>query len=605
MVATTVFMRFAPYAALLLTFMAVQADASPVDQTSGSSVSLEKSVGLGQPCGYQPNGRIIPCESSYICDLPAGLRKVDETSGRGFSQQEKAGARICQASRNVDESCNETSYVCTGGSVCDFKNLDADGRGIYNGQKAGGPYHARPAPMFVPGGGSSGVHMHALFLNRVCLPRVTVRGLLTAAATKANPFSMVSTTKLCFSAGRTPAKVQLWLPPQRQGSANSLMPNWQSFVLQMLKTDWFRQCAHLITVASPRCYTMPFWDSVKREGLLEHGWEKNATYQWGIPLHPLGELNIIDYIMGAQGNLPEMRDRTRGALMQLSINVVANYVFFRNLIVSAKTLYRRPHVLATWCCLIQALAGVAYTLSALALVMPGGSSCRFALWDIGFGLAISPICVSIVLLQKAYVVHGRNRWLLGIGILLILPQPLVTYYLWTSPAVMVPITACLSYYPEYFPWLKFGLDAPINAVFSLAFLSVVYNQYRQFGSGAWARLVRNGIQTMCFIVLSNFFCMLFAALEVLGLFSEMFFVVDWILTSLLLVHHCGNLRSTASGSNNPRIYNGGSERHGKEAGGSAYLHVGSMPSERRKTTSHHLFAGVYNVVTDQLNASRT
>ncbi|RKP06939.1 hypothetical protein THASP1DRAFT_31247 [Thamnocephalis sphaerospora] len=352
---------------------------------------------------------------------------------------------------------------------------------------------------------------------------------------------------------------------------------------------------------------MPFWDSLKREGLLEAGWEKNATYQWGIPLHPLGELNTIEYVMSAQGDIPEMRERTRGALMQLFVNIVANYVFFRNLIISTRMLRRRFNVLATWCCLLQALAGIVYTLFALALTMPGGPSCRVTLWNIGVGLAISPICVSIVLLQKAYVVHNRNRWLLIIGAILILPQPLVTYFAWASPAVMVPVTACLSYYPSYFPWVKFATDAPINAVFSTAFLLVVYRQYRQFGSGAWARLVRNGIQTMCLVVLSNFVCMLCAALEVLGLFSEMFIVLDWILTSLLLVHHCKNLRATSSVSDNLRIYNDASERHPNETGGSTYAPTGSVTLVNTKhgSVSHqHLFSGVYSVVAEQIEASR-
>ncbi|RKP04885.1 hypothetical protein THASP1DRAFT_33298 [Thamnocephalis sphaerospora] len=353
---------------------------------------------------------------------------------------------------------------------------------------------------------------------------------------------------------------------------------------------------------------MPFWDSVKREGLLETGWEDNATYHWGIPLHPLGELNTIEYVMEAQGDLPEMRARTRGALMQLSVNVVANYVFFRNMIISAKMLHRRPHVLATWCCLIQALAGIAYTIFALTLTMPGGPSCRVTLWNIGIGLAISPICVSIVLLQKAYIVHNRNRWLLIIGSVLILPQPLVTYYAWSSPAVMVPITACLSYYPRYFPWVKFATDAPINTVFSLAFLIVVYRQYRQFGSGAWARLVRNGIQTMCLIVLSNFICMLCAALEVLGLFSEMFIVLDWILTSLLLVHHCGNLRSTATLSSRPSAYYDKPNRHPHEVSKSSYHQVSSITlgAVKNDATPHqyHLFAGIYSAVAEQIHAPR-
>ncbi|RKP08024.1 hypothetical protein THASP1DRAFT_23911 [Thamnocephalis sphaerospora] len=300
---------------------------------------------------------------------------------------------------------------------------------------------------------------------------------------------------------------------------------------------------------------MPFWDVVDHDALLGKDWEKHAERLWGIPLHPLGEMSTFEYMMAAQGDLQEMRARSLGAYMQHVINAMGNYIFFRNVIVSLKMLYRRPYTLATWCCLIQSLAGVAYTLYALALPMPGGPSCRSVLWNIGIGLAISPICVSITLLQKAYIVHNRSRWLLITGIILMLPQPLVTYYAWTSPAVMVPVTACLSLYPAYFPWIKLATDAPINMVFSAAFLTVVYRQYCLFGSGAWRRLMRNGIQTMCLVVISNFICMLAAALSLLGPLSEMFIVLDWILTSLLLVYHSTHLRSDTSNSHDPHTPN--------------------------------------------------
>ncbi|RKP06993.1 hypothetical protein THASP1DRAFT_24781 [Thamnocephalis sphaerospora] len=202
------------------------------------------------------------------------------------------------------------------------------------------------------------------------------------------------------------------------------------------------------------------------------------------------------------------------------------------------------------------------------------------MWAVGVGLAVSPMCVSAVLLQKAYVVHGRSRLLLAIGIALILPQPVITYYLWLHPTVMDHTTACTTVYPQFFPWLKFGLDAPINVVFSVAFLIVVYRQYRLFGSGAWARLVRNGIQTMGFIVLFNFVCMFAAATEVLGLFSQMFFVMDWAVTSLLLVHHCSNLRSKTSLSNSPHVYKDAYNRAPEETIGGTYLSVHGLTTDQ-------------------------
>ncbi|RKP05296.1 hypothetical protein THASP1DRAFT_26180 [Thamnocephalis sphaerospora] len=338
-------------------------------------------------------------------------------------------------------------------------------------------------------------------------------------------------------------------------------------------------------------FMMPI-ERVDRETLLQDGWERTAARQWGIPLHPLGEMNAIEYVLDAQDDFTEMRIRARGTFRQLLVNVIAAYVFFRNLIISVQMLRRHPKVLATWLCLLQAATGVVYSLYALTLTLPNGPSCRTTMWAVGLGLAVSPICISAVLLQKAYVVHDRNRWLLAIGIVLILPLPLITYYMWSHPAVMARTTACITVYPHFFPWLKFGLEAPLNVVFSIAFLIVVYRQYRLFGTGAWAHLVRNGIQTMGFIVFCNFLCMFAAAAEVLGLFSQMFFVMDWVITSLLLVYHCRNLRTGSSSQGTFRradASNFASNTVPEEAFGFTYVPIGGLgpPQSTRSGTQSH------------------
>ncbi|RKP06726.1 hypothetical protein THASP1DRAFT_31466 [Thamnocephalis sphaerospora] len=282
---------------------------------------------------------------------------------------------------------------------------------------------------------------------------------------------------------------------------------------------------------------MAFWIPIDRNHVLNEGWEKNATYQWGIPLHPLGEINVIDYVLQAQGDIEDMRTRQRSLIFQMFCNVISACLFARNVPVAVRILMRQRRALAAWCCLLQALAGLTYTLSCLGCGMPDGPLCRHVLWIAGAGIALSSICVGTTLLQKAYLVHNKNKWMLAIGIILLLPQPTVTYYTWISPAAMVPSAGCLLLYPPELPWIKLALDAPINIIFSVAFIIVVYRQYHLFGSAAWARLVRDGIQTMCIIVLSNIVCMLCIAFEVANLFSEQFFTLDWVITAVLLGHH--------------------------------------------------------------------
>ncbi|RKP10275.1 hypothetical protein THASP1DRAFT_27959 [Thamnocephalis sphaerospora] len=283
---------------------------------------------------------------------------------------------------------------------------------------------------------------------------------------------------------------------------------------------------------------MSIWNDVECENLLSSDWKKDATYQWGIPLHPLGELNSPEYILQAQGNLEEMRSRHGNLSMQSMCNVFFFFIFLRNLYLAARITYQRRRMLASWCCILQAAAGLASALSGTTDYLPHGTPCRVTLWVNGVGVAVSALCVGSTLLQKAYLAHQRNKWLLGIGIILLVPQPVFTYMVWTSPGIMTPAGGCLSCYPSYLPWIKLAMDLPINLVFSTAFLTVVYRQYRMYGSKAWARLVRNGIQTMCLVVLSNLICMFGVAFKVVGVYSQFFFIVDWVITSLLLVHHC-------------------------------------------------------------------
>ncbi|RKP06918.1 hypothetical protein THASP1DRAFT_21994 [Thamnocephalis sphaerospora] len=291
---------------------------------------------------------------------------------------------------------------------------------------------------------------------------------------------------------------------------------------------------------------MSFFGTFDRDELLKDGWEKDATFQWGIPLHPQGELNAIDYLAQTPASPDEIRTRAFSIFMQLPFPIIINYIFMRNLAVSIRMVYQRPEAFAPWCCLLQASVGVIYTVNALLYAFPGGPSCRHAVWIVGVGITISQLCVGATLLQKAYIVHHRNKRLLVLGITLLLPQPLIIYFVWISPVIMAPPAGCLACYPHYFPWVKFAMDMPINILFSVAFISVVYRQYRQFGTAAWARLVRNGIRTMCLIVISNFVCMICAAFEVLSLLSQMFMLIDWIITSLLMIHHCENMRVSSA-----------------------------------------------------------
>jgi hypothetical protein len=70
-------------------------------------------------------------------------------------------------------------------------------------------------------------------------------------------------------------------------------------------------------------------------------------------------------------------------------------------------------------------------------------------------------------------------------------------------------------------------DAPINIGFSVAFLMVIFRQYKRLGDGCWKKLAHDGMATIMLIVLSNTLCMIGNILSMLGHFTDMLYLFDW------------------------------------------------------------------------------
>ncbi|RKP09176.1 hypothetical protein THASP1DRAFT_22944 [Thamnocephalis sphaerospora] len=139
---------------------------------------------------------------------------------------------------------------------------------------------------------------------------------------------------------------------------------------------------------------------------------------------------------------------------------------------------------------------------------------------------IGDICVAAVLLQKAYLVTNRNRWVLLFIPVIAASAPIILYISWSAPTIMTIDSGCIFVYPEYFPWLRFGLHAPMNIALTGIFFNVVYRQWKQFGTHAWEQLAKEGIQVGLLMLLSNLLCTFFVAFEVLGLYSIMIVLAD-------------------------------------------------------------------------------
>ncbi|KAI8055036.1 hypothetical protein BDF22DRAFT_675001 [Syncephalis plumigaleata] len=264
---------------------------------------------------------------------------------------------------------------------------------------------------------------------------------------------------------------------------------------------------------------------------------------WGyISLNPSGEQSIWAFLM-EHGNLEDARTRAHSHYIQALMSVFILITFVRNIYYATILVYYKPDSVASWCCFLQALTGVISNAFNVATGLPGGPSCRVCNWIYAVGITISSICISVCLLLRAYVITSKSKLLLVVGILLMLPLPATVWILWAKGESMITADAgCITVFPSYLPWFRLILDVSINTLFSVIFLQVVIQQYRNIGSRCWKRLQSDGILYLLCVAGSNISCAIIVAFELLGGFSEMMFLVDWAVTSMLLIHQHTGMR---------------------------------------------------------------
>ncbi|RKP05307.1 hypothetical protein THASP1DRAFT_32856 [Thamnocephalis sphaerospora] len=285
--------------------------------------------------------------------------------------------------------------------------------------------------------------------------------------------------------------------------------------------------------------------SVDPTALLGTEWQKNATRFGSIPLYPAGEKTSFECMAADHDNLQELRSLATNMYLLKVINIVSAYVFFHALRIAIGLLRTRPRAVATWCCTLQAVSGVIYNIISLTGILPSGGSCRQLMWAGAAGMSISDLCISIVLLQKAYAVYNRRRWILAFIPLIVIAAPVITYIAWASPVILSPTCGCGFIYPAYFPWLRFGLYVPLDVGFSTVFIIIMHRQLRLFGSSAWKQLKKDGIQTIMCLLISHLICLILLAFALSGNAAGVTMGIDWAIAGLLLPAHIRTTQSTS------------------------------------------------------------
>ncbi|KAI9595431.1 hypothetical protein BDF19DRAFT_496221 [Syncephalis fuscata] len=272
-------------------------------------------------------------------------------------------------------------------------------------------------------------------------------------------------------------------------------------------------------------------------------WRHNATRLWNVPLHPSGEILLYNFITAVPNDIHTTRTRLFTMYAQIVINMFIMSIFMPNLAKSIRMIANRPQFLSGWCCLVPALFGVGWLVYIFTYLFEK-TCCREAVWFAFTASSFSSVSNSIIVLQKAYIVLLKNQWVVAVGILLILPQlGFILLGIKLTYVTMDNSGMCLAHYSSSVPLYWFGVTIPVNILFSGIFSYVAYQQYKAFGSEAWKRLARNGIQVMCLVVFCNIICAICVLFKVGNSYSQMFFVLDWCVTSTILVNHCSSVKN--------------------------------------------------------------
>jgi hypothetical protein len=256
-------------------------------------------------------------------------------------------------------------------------------------------------------------------------------------------------------------------------------------------------------------------------------WQKNATTLWGIPLNPTGEMYTTEFIMETPNDIDSIRARLVSISMQIFCNMIALCIFTNNFRISFSTIRYPPHFIAGWCCLISAFLGVSWGMSMVVFAFDV-LKCRIMVWYLALLILLSSLCNCVIVLQKVYLVFLKNKLVLSLGIILMLPQfALLPLSLHLSYASMDIEGGCGVKSHYLMPIYWFTATIPINLLFSATFSIIAYRKYKEYGSDAWKKLAREGIQIMCLVVTCNVFCAFCIVLQAAGNFSGMFFILDW------------------------------------------------------------------------------
>ncbi|KAI9596821.1 hypothetical protein BDF19DRAFT_436918 [Syncephalis fuscata] len=170
-----------------------------------------------------------------------------------------------------------------------------------------------------------------------------------------------------------------------------------------------------------------------------------------------------------------------------------------------------------------------------------------------WAIPVARACYSMTILQKAYTISRKNRWVLVIGIILTLLQVVLPSALFNIRIIMDTETYRNGsiHYAPFSVLIWYTMSLPVNIFLSSVFSYAAYKQYRKFGSKIWRRLARDGIESICLVILSNTILNVLLYLVKACDLYMFFCFIDCVICSTVLLESCRRTRHILNGANQP------------------------------------------------------
>ncbi|KAI8057234.1 hypothetical protein BDF22DRAFT_740767 [Syncephalis plumigaleata] len=265
-------------------------------------------------------------------------------------------------------------------------------------------------------------------------------------------------------------------------------------------------------------------------------WLKDADTSLGIPLHPLGEVNALEFYINVYDNSNGLHRDFFGMKTQIIAGAFMLYLVMRNMIIAGGMIMKRPRILVSWCCFMSAAPSV---------------------------IALTNFCNGLVLLQKTYLILYRQKWIIYVICPFIIFQ--IGYgfiVVFCGYVIIDEQIGCMSYYQSVVLWAWLSINMPPNVILSTTFCYTAFKQYRKYGSDAWRRLARKGTQSMCLAATSNILFGMLVVFQIGGHYADTFFAIDCVTVSTILIEHCREAQKVTRSYNTTKDTSG----HDKEAG---------------------------------------